>query len=162
MQESDLPTVMEIERNSFSCPWTENAFREGLRQGNCHVYFLVTRHRQNPIAFINFWVVEDDAHIANFAVSPEYRNRGVGKYLFAKSLAHIQKLGGDRVFLEVRVSNIQAQHLYKQFGFRVVSIREKYYMDNHEDAYVLQLSNLGTIDLCIDVAYHANSESKAD
>ena len=162
MQESDLPEVMEIEQRSFSCPWSEASFREGLRQGNHHVYFLVIRHHQNPIAFINFWVVEDDAHIANFAVSPDYRNRGVGKYLFAESLAHIRKLGGDRVFLEVRVSNIQAQHLYKQFGFRIVSIREKYYIDNHEDAYVLLLSNLGTIDLCIDHAHHTNSKSKAD
>ncbi len=143
MQESDLPAVMEIERRSFSCPWAEASFREGLSRGNRHVHFLVTRHHQHPIAFINFWVVEDEGQIANFAVSPDYRNRGVGKYLFAESLAHIRKLGGDRVFLEVRVSNIQAQSLYRQFGFRIVSIREKYYMDDHEDAYVFGLSNLG-------------------
>ena len=161
MQESDLPAVMEIEQGSFSCPWDEASFREGLRQGNHHVYFLVLRHHQNPIAFINFWIVEDDAHIANFAVSPDYRNRGVGKYLFAKSLAHIQKLGGDRVSLEVRVSNIPAQHLYRQFGFRIISIRRQYYMDNREDAYVFQLANLGVIDLCIDPVHHTDSESKA-
>lgn len=161
MQESDLPAVMEIERSSFSCPWDEASFREGLRQANHHVYFLVTRRHQNPIAFINFWVVEDDAHIANFAVSPDYRNRGVGKYLFAESLAYIRKLGGDRVSLEVRVSNIPAQHLYRQFGFRIVGTRKKYYMDNREDAYVFQLSNLGEIDLCISRVYHTNFESQA-
>ena len=160
MQEDDLPAVMEIERNSFSCPWEEASFREGLRHGNHHVYFLVTRHHQNPIAFINFWIVEDDAHIANFAVSPDYRNRGVGKYLFAESLAYIRKLGGDRVSLEVRVSNIPAQHLYRQFGFRIVAIREKYYVDNREDAYVFQLSNLGKIDLRVDLVHHTNSQSK--
>ena len=160
MQESDLPGVMEIEQRSFSCPWDEASFREGLRRGNHHVYFLVIRHYQNPIAFINFWVVEDDAHIANFAVSPDYRNRGVGKYLFAESLVYIRKLGGDRVSLEVRVSNIPAQHLYRQFGFRIVAIREKYYMDNREDAYVFQLSNLGKIDLCIHHGRHTNSGSK--
>ena len=160
MKESDLPTVMEIERRSFSCPWEEASFREGLRLGSHHVYFLVTRHHQNPIAFINFWVVEDEAHIANFAVSPDYRNRGVGKYLFVESLAYIQKLGGDHVSLEVRVSNIPAQHLYRQFGFRIVGIRKKYYMDNREDAYVFQLSNLGKIDVCIDHVHHTNSEFK--
>ncbi len=162
MQESDLPEVMEIEQRSFSSPWAAASFREGLRQRNHHVYFLVIRHHQNPIGFINFWVVEDDAHIANFAVSPDYRNRGVGKYLFAQSLAYIQKLGGNRVFLEVRVSNIEAQHLYRQFGFRILSIREKYYVDNHEDAYVFRLSNLRAIDLCIDSAYHVDAESNTD
>ena len=160
MQESDLPAVMEIEQRSFSCPWDEASFREGLRQGNHHIHFLVTRHHQNPIAFINFWIVEDDVHIANFAVSPDYRNRGVGKYLFAESLAQIRQLGGDRVSLEVRVSNIPAQHLYRQFGFRIVAIREKYYMDDREDAYVFQLSNLGKIDLSVDHGCHTNSESK--
>ena len=160
MQESDLPAIMEIERSSFSCPWEEATFREGLRQGNRHVYFLVTRHHQNPIAFVNFWVVEDEAHIANFAVSPDYRNRGVGKYLFAKSLAHIRELGGDCVSLEVRVSNITAQHLYRQFGFRIVSIRRNYYMDNREDAYVFQLSNLGAIDLHIERVHDTNAESR--
>ena len=160
MQESDLPAVMEIEQSSFSCPWEEASFREGLRQGSRYVYFLVTRYHRNPIAFINFWVVEDDAHIANFAVSPDYRNRGVGKHLFAESLAYIRKLGGDYVSLEVRVSNIPAQHLYRQFGFRIVAIREKYYTDNREAAYVFQLSNLGKIDLCIDHAHHTTSESK--
>ena len=160
MQESDLPAVMEIERSSFSCPWEEASFREGLRQGNRYVYFLVIRHHQDPIAYINFWVVEDDAHIANFAVSPDYRNKGIGKYLFAESLAYIRNLGGDHVSLEVRVSNIPAQHLYRQFGFRIVGIREKYYMDNREDAYVFQLSNLGKIDLCIDHGHNTNSESQ--
>ena len=161
MQESDLPAVMEIERRSFPCPWEETSFREGLRRGSHHVYFLVTRHHQNPIAFINFWVVEDDAHIANFAVSPDYRNQGVGKYLFAESLVYIRKLGANHVSLEVRVSNIPAQHLYRQFGFRIVAVREKYYMDNREDAYVFQLSDLGKINLRINHAHHTNSESKA-
>ena len=161
MQEDDLPAVMEIERSSFSYPWEEAAFREGLRQRSHHVYFLVTRHHQNPIAFINFWIVEDEAHIANFAVSPDYRNQGVGRYLFAESLAYIQELGGNHVSLEVRVSNLPAQHLYRQFGFRIVAIREKYYMDNREDAYVFQLANLGKIDVCIDHVHHIDSESKA-
>ena len=161
MQQGDLPVVMEIERSSFSCPWEEAAFREGLSQGNRYVYFLVLRYRQNPIAYVNFWVVEDDAHIANFAVSPDYRNRGVGKYLFAESLAYIRKLGGDHVSLEVRVSNIPAQQLYRKFGFRIVDIRKKYYMDNREDAYVFQLSHLEKIDLCIDYVDHTNSESKS-
>ena len=149
MQESDLPTVMEIERSSFSAPWAEASFREGLKHRNRCFYFLVTRHHQNPIAFISFWVVADEAHIANFAVAPDHRNQGVGKYLFGECLTHIQKLGGDQVSLEVRVSNMPAQHLYRQFGFRIVAIRKDYYIDDREDAYVFQLSNLGNIDLCI-------------
>ena len=39
----------------------------------------------------------------------------------------------DVTFLEVRVSNIPAQNLYKKLGFTEVGIREKYYQDNGED-----------------------------
>ena len=150
MQESDLPAVMEIERQSFTSPWSETSFRQGLKQSKPPVHFLVARHHQNPVAYINFWVVQDEAHIANFAVSPNYRNRGVGKYLFAKSLACIRKLAGRDVLLEVRVSNISAQNLYRQFGFKIASIRKNYYADNREDAYIFWLSDLATIDLRID------------
>jgi ribosomal-protein-alanine N-acetyltransferase len=160
MRESDLPAVMEIEQSSFTSPWDESSFREGLRQGGHHVHFLVARRLQNPIAFINFWIVDDEAHVANFAVSPDCRNQGIGKYLFAESLIRIRKLGGDHVSLEVRVSNISAQHLYRQFGFRIVGTRKKYYMDNREDAYVFQLSNLAQIDLCLDQVQHTNFQSK--
>jgi hypothetical protein len=34
-------------------------------------------------------------------------------------------------------------------------------MDNREDAYVFQLSNLGKIDVCVDHVHHTNAESKA-
>ena len=58
------------------------------------------------------------------------------------------------------MSNIPAQHLYRQFGFGIVAIREKYYMDDREDAYVFKLSNLGKVNLCIDRAHHTNPISK--
>jgi ribosomal-protein-alanine N-acetyltransferase len=38
--------------------------------------------------------------------------------------------------LEVRISNIPAQNLYKKFGLEIVSVRKDYYSD-HEDAYLM-------------------------
>ena len=46
--------------------------------------------------------------------------------------------------LEVRVSNIAAQNLYKKLGFKTETIRKDYYQDNHEDAY-LMLVKLGEL-----------------
>ena len=49
----------------------------------------------------------------------------------------IQKTDGTReVFLEVAVSNLPAQYLYRQFGFRICGIRKNYY-GRYKDAYVL-------------------------
>ena len=39
--------------------------------------------------------------------------------------------------LEVRVSNMIAQSLYRKFGFQAGGIRKGYYSDNHEDALVM-------------------------
>ena len=39
--------------------------------------------------------------------------------------------------LEVRVSNIVAQNLYKKYGFKMGGIRKEYYSDNKEDAIIM-------------------------
>ena len=146
MREHDLETVVEIERQSFSDPWHMVTFREGIDERNPHSHFLVVRHNCAAIAYVNYWLVIDDAHIANFAVSPAYRRVGMGKYLLAKSLEHIRDQGGEQVVLEVRVSNIPAQNLYRQLGFRLIHIRKRYYQDNSEDACIFHIDNLSEID----------------
>ena len=67
--------------------------------------------------------------------------------MLAKSLDRMKILGGRKVFLEVRTSNIAAQRLYRQFGFYINNIREKYYSDNDEDAYVLWIRDIREISL---------------
>ncbi len=162
MEKSDLSTVMEIERQSFTFPWPEIAFKQGARQANPHCHFIVARTDRVPIAFINFSIVEDDVHITNFAVSPTYRRQNVGKYLLARSLEYINAQGGRIVFLEVRSSNLPALNLYRQFGFRIADFRRKYYPDDGEDAYILWISNLAEIEFHIDEESEVDSSSLAN
>ena len=42
----------------------------------------------------------------------------------------------SRLTLEVRISNVAAQGLYRQFGFEPAGIRQRYY-ENVEDAIVM-------------------------
>ncbi|HEY0072438.1 MAG TPA: ribosomal-protein-alanine N-acetyltransferase, partial [Chloroflexia bacterium] len=42
-----------------------------------------------------------------------------------------------RVTLEVRVSNLPAQALYRKYGLEVAGVRKRYYSDNGEDAYIM-------------------------
>ena len=44
--------------------------------------------------------------------------------------------------LEVRVTNIPAQELYRKFGFDIIAIRKKFYSDTGEDAYVMWIYDL--------------------
>jgi len=43
-----------------------------------------------------------------------------------------------KIYLEVRESNLEAQNLYKGFGFKVVSKRKNYYQDNNETALIME------------------------
>ncbi|HHZ93665.1 TPA: ribosomal-protein-alanine N-acetyltransferase [Candidatus Poribacteria bacterium] len=147
MIEDDISAVLQIEHQSFISPWSERTFCEGISGKYPHAHFLVGKHQGNPISYINFMVVDGDCHITNLAVSPDFRRLGVAKYMLAKSLDQMKILGGRKVFLEVRASNIAAQKLYREFGFRINNIRKKYYSDNGEDAYILWIRDIQEISL---------------
>lgn len=78
-------------------------------------------------------------HIVSIAVLPEYRRRGIGRALMREVLNALRRVYGcDEVYLEVRVTNIQAINLYHSLGFKVVKVAKSYYVDG-EDAYVMAL-----------------------
>ena len=142
MRQGDLQVVAEIERQSFSDPWSLSTLRDAINSTNSHSHFHVARRDHVPVAYVNYWLVLDEAHIVNFAVSPAYRRIGLGKFLLAKSLGCIRDQGGRLVHLEVRLSNTPAQNLYRQLGFRLVHVHKQYYQDNGEDACIFQMDDL--------------------
>jgi ribosomal protein S18 acetylase RimI-like enzyme len=54
--------------------------------------------------------------IANVAVQPEYRQRGIGRALTAKAIEHIRQRRAEP-WLQVRQDNPNAIHLYSSLGF---------------------------------------------
>ena len=46
-------------------------------------------------------------------------------------------IGAKWVTLEVRVTNYNAQNLYRKYGFREAGLRHRYYSDNQEDALIM-------------------------
>ena len=55
--------------------------------------------------------------IANVAVHPEFRRRGIGHLLTQTALDHLRQRGIDSVWLQVRDDNQVAHHLYLAEGF---------------------------------------------
>ena len=56
---------------------------------------------------------------------------------------YINMWGATKMTLEVRVSNITAQNLYRKLGFEERGIRKGYYTDTHEDALIMWKEDLG-------------------
>jgi ribosomal protein S18 acetylase RimI-like enzyme len=56
-------------------------------------------------------------NICDFAVFPEFQNRGVGRALLAEVETRARARGCCKVTLEVHDSNVGAKWLYRRFGF---------------------------------------------
>lgn len=144
MRLSDLDAVMAIERGSFRAPWSRQVFIEELEREWAHI--VVVRERgasgaaaSRVVAFCNYWLVRDEVHILNVAVSTAERRKGHGRLLVNHVVEFADRHGCRYVTLEVRRSNFGAITLYRSFGFRPVGIRPNYYVEDNEDAIVMLL-----------------------
>lgn len=137
MQEHDIPEILEIERISFSSPWSEEAFLSEINKS-----YSVTRVAVSGNIIIGYICVNyvlDECHILNLAVHPDCRRKGMATVLMKKVLRELRQKDCRFFYLEVRMSNMGAQRFYERFGFRFVGIRKKYYMSPVEDAALMML-----------------------
>ena len=141
MTVEDVPAVVELDQKSFSLPWPERSFRFELTDNpasRCWVAELDGR----IVAMIVVWLIVDEAHVATVATHPDYRRQGIGRRLLAYALRQLIQDGARSSFLEVRVSNLAAQEMYRKFGYEVTGRRRRYYRDNDEDAILMNLDSL--------------------
>lgn len=136
MEVKDVDQVVKIEENSFTTPWSSEAFQNELTNNQFSTY-IVMEEGENIIGYCGTWIVIDEAHVTNIALLPDYRGKGLGELLLRNVMDVLRKLGATSMTLEVRVSNHIAQSLYQKLGFKPGGIRKNYYSDNNEDALVM-------------------------
>lgn len=141
----DCEAVQAIEAATFAMPWSLRSFQEEMTRNACARY-LVAELDGSIIGFAGVWVVIDEGHITNIAIKEEYRSRGFGKQLTAALIQYAANLGVVYMTLEVRRSNLTAQHVYTSMGFIQVGVRKKYYEDNGEDALFMVCDKLPPAD----------------
>ena len=132
----DVDGVFAVERESFAMPWPEAMFEEELK--NPLAQYLVMENAGQIIGYAGFWLVIGEAQVTNIALLEICRGKGFGKILVEALVALAQTAQADSMVLEVRKSNLVAQKLYENLGFLPCGIREKYYLDNNEDAVLMQ------------------------
>jgi len=99
---------------------------------------------QHILGFASLWVITDEAHLTNIAVRKDCQHQGLGELLFMSIIDLATDLEADFVTLEVRVSNLAAQNLYKKYGLAQVGLRHGYYTDNREDAVLMSTESLSS------------------
>lgn len=136
MEEKDLDRIMEIEKNAFTTPWTRESFLLEITKNQLARY-IVAEMENIVVGYGGIWLILDEGHITNIAVDTDYRKMGAGKSL-VEGLIDICIEGNiGSMTLEVRESNIDAQSLYKKYGFIEAGIRPRYYSDDNEDAIIM-------------------------
>jgi [ribosomal protein S18]-alanine N-acetyltransferase len=167
MQIDDIAEVSRVERQCFTNPWPQSAYRREIRSA-ANNYYVVLWHRpdrpddrheraepRGPLGLLPFvrrgepattdsiagfagmWVLYDEAHVTTIGVGPEHRGKGLGELLLVDLFEKAIARNAEWVTLEVRVSNASAQSLYHKYGFTQQGVRRRYYSDNGEDAYIM-------------------------
>ena len=140
MQKTDLSRVAELEKLCFRSPWSYNALAGELKNNAAH--YRVAEKNGVVIGYAGMWLILDEAHITNVAITPEERGLGYGRALMLTMMHLAVSLGAVDMTLEVRESNLTAQSLYYALGFEKAGTRRKYYSDTGEDAYILWLRDI--------------------
>lgn len=136
-ERQDLDAIVDLETGSFSDPWSRDAFASLLLREDADVF--VAEVDERVVGYAVLWTTVDESELANVAVAPGLRRRGVGGRLVRRALEAAAARGAAAVYLEVRESNDAAARLYEGFGFRELTVRRDYYRRPTEDARVMVL-----------------------
>ena len=136
---ADIEQIYSIEKKTFEYPWKKSQFLDDLKK--THTKNWVWTENNRILAYLFGYLIIDEYHLHNIAVSNEYRKKGIALKLMEKMLNFAKENKVKAVYLEVSSSNLLACKLYEKKGFVAQGIRKKYY-PNGDDAllYTLKLS----------------------
>ncbi|MEL6108169.1 MAG: ribosomal protein S18-alanine N-acetyltransferase [Planctomycetota bacterium] len=140
----DMPSVLGIEQSCFEFAWNEDDFIRCLRQRNC--IGMVAEIDDEIVGFMIYELHKNRLHILNFAVHSDFRRQGIGGAMCAKLFGKLSHERRNRIMLEVRETNLDAQLFFKSLGFRAISVLRDFYDDTIEDAYLMQFRYQPTVD----------------
>ena len=136
LAKTDVEELVKITKD-FNDGWNAQMLLDGIESGN----LLGTTYKLQDkiVGFVTYSVNQDFAEIDDIFVIKEYRKNKIATSLL-QDLIEKLKSKTQKIFLEVRESNLPAINLYQKFGFTKVSARKNYYNDG-ENALVLVREN---------------------
>ncbi|GAA1279192.1 ribosomal protein S18-alanine N-acetyltransferase [Saccharothrix xinjiangensis] len=135
LRHEDAARCAEIERELFpgDDPWSEQAFRSELDNGN---FYVGAYSDGQLIGYAGLGLNDFESSVHTLAVDEDFQGGGVGKTLLRALLAKADEAGLP-VFLEVRTDNVPAINLYLAHGFEHLGMRRRYYQPSGADAYTM-------------------------
>ena len=108
--------------DNFTYKLTEKEFST-----NPYLKIITYVEKDKVIGFLLYSLIYDRIEIEQFEVITKERGKGIGDKLLKYLIEKYKNSDIKNITLEVKEDNIVAINLYKKYGFKKVSTREKYY-----------------------------------
>jgi len=136
MELHHLENVVDIEQESFTDPWSADAWLAEFTYHDSWCYVAIDE--QGKVAgALALRQVLDEVHVMKLAVRSDARRLGIATALTGFGLGELRKKGCRRAVLELRNSNHAAAAFYRKLGFSPEGVRKGYYRNPAEDALLM-------------------------
>lgn len=135
MQAKHIQDIAEIEKLSFSKPWSYDSLAEEL--SNPLAVFLVAEVDGKAVGYAGMHHIIDEGYITNIAVHPNFRKQGIATALIDKLDDYANQSKLAMLTLEVRRSNEVAIKIYERQDFEQEGVRRDFYENPREDGLIM-------------------------
>ena len=138
MTADDLDAVMAIENKVYSYPWTRGNFSDSLSAG---YHCWIVECSGEILGYSVLMIAVNEAHLLNLSIAAEWQRRGLGREMLKFLIKLARDFFANKIYLEVRPTNVAGRALYANAGFREIATRRGYYPagPGREDAVVMEM-----------------------
>lgn len=122
----DCPALAALDARCNPSPWSAAQFQTALHSP--HDYVVVLEGAGQTLAGFAVWqTLFDESELHLIATEPALRRQGLATQLLNEWFQTAAAENVQRLFLEVREGNLNAQALYRKHGFAQCGRRRDYY-----------------------------------
>ena len=127
-------SLENIEKLIFGTAWNYEIIQEKIRSREFKYWIYEVENSIKGYLGIQF--LEEEIEILGIGVNQGSRRKNIATELMDELIEYFEKSEYEKIILEVRESNTVAQRLYKKYGFKKISKRKKYYVDEDAEVYL--------------------------
>ena len=126
--------IVELYDGDFKDGWSKKMLEDAFLTGR--FLSLGYKSQKKLVGIITCSETLFDADIEIVYVKKEFRKQKIASMLINELEKKLLQNNKEKIFLEVRKSNLPAQNLYAKHGYMQISQRSNYYNDG-EDAVIM-------------------------
>ncbi len=130
----DIFQIVSIEKKGFHQTLGEKFLYLEFTENPEALYYVIEQSG-TVVGYLGFRLHDKNAEMMNFIIAQEYQGQGLGTQLLTHLFGVLKTYQIEKIVLEVRASNIRAQHFYKKFNFYKSHRMKQYY--GNEDGIVM-------------------------